>query len=145
MLRSVQAWHKSNFFDCLIVNELIPMKKAAVFKLAKGYFGRNKNVWTIARQKVHKGLQYSYRDRKAKKRSMHELWVTQINAATRQHGMVYSQFISGLIKEDVALNRKMLAELAVTEPYSFYALVSHVKERKSTPNINRGFTAELLQ
>jgi large subunit ribosomal protein L20 len=115
---------------------LLNMKKAAVFKLAKGYFGRNKNVWTIARQKVHKGLQYSYRDRKAKKRSMHELWVTQINAATRQHGMVYSQFITGLVKEDVALNRKMLAELAVTEPYSFYALVSHVKERKLALNIN---------
>ena len=87
-----------------------------ILDMAKGYRGRNKNVFRVAVEKVEKGLQYAYRDRKAKKRSFRSLWIQRINAATRIHDMTYSRFISGLIKAGVELDRKVLADIALKEP-----------------------------
>ena len=96
--------------------------------MAKGYRGRNKNVFRVAVEKVEKGLQYAYRDRKAKKRSFRSLWIQRINAATRIHDMTYSRFISGLIKAGVELDRKVLADIALKEPQAFAKLVETAKE-----------------
>ena len=95
--------------------------------MAKGYRGRNKNVFRVAVEKVEKGLQYAYRDRKAKKRSFRSLWIQRINAATRIHDMTYSRFISGLIKAGVELDRKVLADIALKEPQAFAKLVETAK------------------
>ena len=94
-----------------------------ILDMAKGYRGRNKNVFRVAVEKVEKGLQYAYRDRKAKKRSFRSLWIQRINAATRIHDMTYSRFISGLIKAGVELDRKVLADIALKEPQAFAKLV----------------------
>ena len=98
-----------------------------VLDMAKGYRGRNKNVFRVAVEKVEKGLQYAYRDRKAKKRSFRSLWIQRINAATRIHDMTYSRFISGLIKAGVELDRKVLADIALKEPQAFAKLVETAK------------------
>jgi large subunit ribosomal protein L20 len=98
-----------------------PYKKK-IFKLAKGFRGKGKNCYTVAKPRVYKALTYAYRDRKVKKRDMRGLWIQRINAASREYGMSYSHLMFGLAKSDVALNRKMLAELAVTEPQSFQAI-----------------------
>ena len=95
--------------------------------MAKGYRGRNKNVFRVAVEKVEKGLQYAYRDRKAKRRSFRSLWIQRINAATRIHDMTYSRFISGLIKAGVELDRKVLADIALKEPQAFAKLVETAK------------------
>lgn len=95
--------------------------------MAKGYRGRNKNVFRVAVEKVEKGLQYAYRDRKAKKRSFRSLWIQRINAATRIHDMTYSRFISGLLKAGVELDRKVLADIALKEPEAFAKLVETAK------------------
>ena len=95
--------------------------------MAKGYRGRNKNVFRVVVEKVEKGLQYAYRDRKAKKRSFRSLWIQRINAATRIHDMTYSRFISGLIKAGVELDRKVLADIALKEPQAFAKLVETAK------------------
>jgi len=100
--------------------------KAKVLSLAKGYTGRNKNTYRSAVARVEKGLQYAFRDRKAKKREMRSQWITQINAATREYDMKYSDFMHGLVTSNIALNRKVLSELAMQEPSSFYGLVQHV-------------------
>lgn len=97
-------------------------------KLAKGYRGRGKNCYRVAIEKVEKGLQYAYRDRRNKKRDFRKLWIQRINAAARLHGMVYSQFIRGLILANIEVNRKMLAEVAVSSPKAFEELVSKSKE-----------------
>lgn len=106
-----------------------------ILDMAKGYRGRNKNVFRVAVEKVEKGLQYAYRDRKAKKRSFRSLWIQRINAATRIHDMTYSRFISGLIKAGVELDRKVLADIALKEPQAFAKLVetakAALKDRKS--------------
>ena len=94
-----------------------------ILNMAKGYRGRNKNVFRVAVEKVEKGLQYAYRDRKAKKRSFRSLWIQRINAATRIHDMTYSRFISGLVKAGVELDRKVLADIALKEPQAFAKLV----------------------
>lgn len=99
-----------------------------IIKLAKGYRNRSKNCFRVAVQKVEKGLQYAYRDRRTKKRDFRRLWVQRINAAVRAHGMVYSQFINGLKHADVELNRKMLSELAVQQPESFARIVQVAKD-----------------
>ncbi|KAJ3672363.1 hypothetical protein LUZ60_007084 [Juncus effusus] len=99
------------------------MNKDKVFKLAKGFRGRAKNCIRIARERVEKALQYSYRDRRNKKRDMRSLWIERINAGSRLHGVNYGNFIHGLMKENVQLNRKVLSELAMHEPYSFKVLV----------------------
>lgn len=96
-------------------------------KLAKGYFGRRKNVWTVAKNAVEKALLYSYRDRRNKKRNFRALWITRINAGARQHGLSYSQFMGALKKNQIDLNRKVLADLAMNEPEAFKAIVKKVK------------------
>ena len=98
-----------------------------ILDMAKGYRGRNKNVFRVAVEKVEKGLQYAYRDRKAKKRSFRSLWIQRINAATRIHDMTYSRFISGLVKAGVELDRKVLADIALKEPEAFAKLVETAK------------------
>lgn len=96
-------------------------------KQAKGYFGRRKNVWTVAKNAVEKAMSYSYRDRRAKKRTFRSLWITRINAGARQHGMSYSQFMGGMKKSGIELNRKVLADLAMNHPEAFEAIVKKVK------------------
>lgn len=96
-------------------------------KLAKGYFGRRKNVWTVAKNAVEKGLSYQYRDRKNKKRTFRALWITRINAGARLHGMSYSVFMGKLKKNNIELNRKVLADLAMNHPEAFAAIVKGLK------------------
>ena len=102
-------------------------KRKKVLKMAKGYWGRKKNVWTVAKNQVEKGLQFAYRDRKAKKREFRKLWVQRINAGARQHGMSYSQFMGKLGQSGIELNRKVLADLAMNHPEAFKAVVEKVK------------------
>lgn len=102
-------------------------RKKKVLKLAKGSFGRRKNVWTVAKNSVEKGLGYAYRDRKAKKRSFRAIWIQRINAAAREHGMSYSEFMGKIHKSGVELNRKALADLAMNNPEAFKAIVEKVK------------------
>jgi large subunit ribosomal protein L20 len=102
-------------------------KRKRILKLAKGYFGRRKNVWTVAKNAVEKGLVYAYRDRKQKKRGFRALWIQRINAAARLHGMSYSQLIGKLSKSDIDLNRKVLADLAMNHPKAFEAVVEKIK------------------
>lgn len=98
-----------------------------VLKLAKGYRGRSKNCFKIALQRVEKALQYAYRDRRNKKRDMRGLWIQRINAAVRGYGLIYSKFIDGLIKANIMLDRKILADMAVNEPTAFELIVNKVK------------------
>lgn len=98
-----------------------------ILNMAKGYRGRNKNVFRVAIEKVEKGLQYAYRDRKVKKRTFRSLWIQRINAATRIHDLTYSRFISGLNKAGVELDRKVLADIALKEPEAFAKLVETAK------------------
>ncbi|CAA7196217.1 large subunit ribosomal protein L20 [Chryseobacterium defluvii] len=102
-------------------------RRKKIFKQAKGYFGRRKNVWTVAKNAVEKAMQYAYRGRKEKKRNFRALWITRINAGTREHGMSYSQFMGALKKNNVELNRKVLADLAMNHPEAFKAVVDQVK------------------
>ena len=96
-------------------------------KQAKGYFGRRKNVWTVAKNAVEKAMLYAYRDRRNKKRSFRALWITRINAGARMHGMSYSQFMGKLKANNISLNRKVLADLAMNHPEAFKAVVDKVK------------------
>lgn len=96
-------------------------------KLAKGYFGRRKNVWTVAKNAVEKGLQYAYRDRRAKKRDFRALWIQRINAGARINGLSYSALMGALNKSGIELNRKVLADLAMNHPDAFKAVVDQVK------------------
>ena len=98
-----------------------------VLDLAKGYRGRSKNVFRAAVEKVEKGLQYAYRDRRAKKRNFRALWIQRINAAVREHGMTYSQFISGAQKAGIELDRKVMSDIAAREPEAFKALVEQAR------------------
>ena len=102
-------------------------RRKRVLKLAKGYWGRRKNVFSIAKNAVEKGLVYAYRDRKVKKRTFRALWIQRINAASRQHGMRYSQFMGKLHANNVGLNRKVLADLALNNPDAFKAVIDSVK------------------
>ncbi|HMU98927.1 MAG TPA: 50S ribosomal protein L20 [Chitinophagales bacterium] len=102
-------------------------RKKKVYKLAKGYFGRRKNVWTVTKNAVEKGLAYAYVGRKLKKRDFRSLWIVRINAAVRNYGMSYSVFINKLNKAGVELNRKALADLALNNPEAFEAVVNKVK------------------
>lgn len=96
-------------------------------KLAKGYFGRRKNVWTVAKNAIEKGLVYAYRDRKAKKRDFRGLWIQRINAGVREYGLSYSKFMGGLKKANIDLNRKVLADLAMNHPEAFRGIVEKVR------------------
>lgn len=95
--------------------------------MAKGYWGARKNVWTVAKNTVEKGLQYAYRDRKTKKRMFRGLWIQRINAATRMEGMSYSVFIHKMNEKNIGLNRKALADLAMNHPEAFKAVMDMVK------------------
>ena len=98
-------------------------RRRKILKQAKGYWGRRSNVYTVAKHSVEKGLQYAYRDRRARKRTFRRLWIARINAGARQHGTTYSRLISGLKKAGVPLNRKVLADLAVRDKEAFKAVV----------------------
>ena len=102
-------------------------KRKRIMKLAKGFFGRKKNVWTVAKNAIEKGLVYAYRDRKQKKREFRGIWIQRINAGARAHGMSYSELIGKLKKGGVDLNRKVLADLAMNHPDAFTAVVNKVK------------------
>ncbi|MBR5197957.1 MAG: 50S ribosomal protein L20 [Alistipes sp.] len=96
-------------------------------KLAKGNFGSRGNVWTVAKNTVEKGLQFAYAHRREKKRNYRSLWIVRINAAVRMYGMTYSEFIGKMNVKGIALNRKVLADLALNEPKAFEAIVNAVK------------------
>ncbi|SMN10960.1 LSU ribosomal protein L20p [uncultured Candidatus Thioglobus sp.] len=98
-----------------------------ILKKAKGYTGRRKNVYRVAKQAVTKAGQYAYRDRRTKKRVFRNLWIARINAAAREHGISYSNFMHGLSNVHITINRKMLAELAVANKHAFSELVNIVK------------------
>ena len=98
-----------------------------VLKRAKGYYGRRKNVFRVAVQAVERGMQYAYRDRKKRKSDFRGLWIQRINAGVRMHGMTYSQFINGLKKATIEIDRKILAELVVNQPEAFKAIVEKVQ------------------
>jgi large subunit ribosomal protein L20 len=102
-------------------------KHKKVFKAAKGYYGRRKNTIRIAKQAVEKANQYAYRDRKNRKRTFRALWIQRINAAVREQGLTYGRLINGLGKAGVAVDRKVLADLAVREPTAFKALVEQAR------------------
>ena len=102
-------------------------RRKKILKQAKGYFGRRKNVHTVAKNAVEKGLQYSYRDRKVKKREFRSLWIQRINAASRRHDLSYSQLIGRLNQQQVGINRKVLADLAMNDPQAFDKIVEQVK------------------
>ncbi|CAM4342020.1 MULTISPECIES: 50S ribosomal protein L20 [Gillisia] len=102
-------------------------RRKKVLKQAKGYFGRRKNVWTVAKNAVDKAMLYAYRDRKNNKRNFRSLWIVRINAGARMHGMSYSQFMGGLKSAKIDLNRKVLADLAMNHPEAFGAIVNKVK------------------
>ena len=98
-----------------------------ILKLTRGNFGARKNVWTVAKNTWEKGLQYAYRDRKAKKRNFRALWIQRINAAVRAEDLSYSQFVGLLKKANIEINRKVLADLAMNHPVAFKAVVDKVK------------------
>jgi large subunit ribosomal protein L20 len=102
-------------------------RRKKVIKAAKGYFGRRKNVHTVAKNAVEKAMQYAYIGRKQKKRNFRSLWIQRINAGVREHGMSYSTFMGGISKKGIALNRKVLADLAMNNPEAFKAVVDKVK------------------
>lgn len=104
-------------------------RRKKVFKATKGYFGAKKNVWAVAKNAYEKGLQYAYRDRRNKKRSFRALWIQRINAATRMHGMSYSEFMGKVHKKNIEINRKTLADLAMNHPKAFEAIVKEVKKK----------------
>lgn len=102
-------------------------KRKRILKLARGYYGARKNVWTVAKNTWEKGLTYAFRDRKNKKRNFRALWIQRINAAARLEGMSYSQLMGGLHKANIEISRKVLADLAVNNPQAFKAIVEKAK------------------
>jgi large subunit ribosomal protein L20 len=108
-------------------------RRKKILNMAKGYFGARKNVWTVAKNAVEKGLGYAYRDRKAKKRQFRTLWIARINAAVRVQGISYSVFMGMYIKAGLGLNRKALADLAMNHPETFLAVVKTVQNAKPAP------------
>jgi large subunit ribosomal protein L20 len=102
-----------------------------VIKLAKGYRGRAKNCYRVAVEKVAKAMQYAYRDRRTKKRNFRALWIQRINAAARLHDLTYSEFIHGLTKASIEIDRKILSDLAISNPTAFTEIVNQVKAAAS--------------
>ncbi|MCD9563515.1 50S ribosomal protein L20 [Tenacibaculum maritimum] len=102
-------------------------RRKKILKQAKGYFGRRKNVYTVAKNAVEKAMTYAYRDRKNNKRNFRSLWIQRINAGARQFGMSYSQFMGKVKANDIELNRKVLADLAMNNPEAFKAIVDKIK------------------
>ncbi|HCR91256.1 MAG TPA: 50S ribosomal protein L20 [Prolixibacteraceae bacterium] len=103
-------------------------RRKKALKLTKGYWGARKNVWTVAKNTLEKGLVYAYRDRKTKKRNFRALWIQRINAAVRERGLKYSTFINGLKLAKIDLDRKVLADLAVCEPKTFDQIFERAKK-----------------
>jgi large subunit ribosomal protein L20 len=118
---------KLKFMPRSVNNVASRARRKRVMEMAKGYFGRRKNVWTVAKNAVEKGLVYAYRDRKAKKRDFRTLWIARINAGVRLHGMSYSEFMGKIKKAGIDLNRKVLADLAMNHPSAFEAVVKKLK------------------
>ncbi len=104
-------------------------RKRRIFKAAKGYEGTRHSLLKTAREAVHRGWQYAYRDRRQRKREMRRLWIARINAATREHGLSYSRFIAGLVRAGVEVDRKNLADLATADPAGFAELVELAKKQ----------------
>lgn len=102
-------------------------RRKKILKQAKGFYGKRKNVYTVAKNVVEKGMTYMFVSRKLKKRSYRQLWIARINAAVREEGLTYSEFISGLRKKGIELDRKVLADLAMNNPETFRNLVAQVK------------------
>ena len=102
-------------------------RRKKILKQAKGYFGRRKNVWTVDKNAVEKGLTYAYRDRKNKKRTFRALWITRINAGARLHGLSYSELMGKLKQNNINVNRKVLADLAMNNPEAFTEIINKVK------------------
>ena len=102
-------------------------RRKKILKQAKGYFGRRKNVWTVAKNAVEKGLQYAYRDRRNKKRNFRSLWIMRINAAARQNGLTYSELIHKLKENKIDINRKVLADIAMNDSVKFSDLIKQLK------------------
>ena len=102
-------------------------RRKKILKQAKGYFGRRKNVWTVAKNAVEKAMLYAYRDRRTKKRNFRSLWIARINAGAREHGLSYSQFMGKVKSNNIELNRKVLADLAMNKPQAFKAVVDKIK------------------
>lgn len=102
-------------------------RRKKILNLAKGYWGSRSKVYTVAKNTVEKGLQYAYRDRKAKKREFRALWIQRINAGARHHGLSYSQLMGKLTRSNIGINRKVLADLAMNEPAAFKAIIDAVK------------------
>ena len=102
-------------------------RRKRILSLTRGYFGGRRNVWTVAKNTWEKGLQYAYRDRKNKKRNFRALWIQRINAAARENGMSYSRLMGALHKNEIDINRKVLADLAMNHPEAFKAIVDKVK------------------
>jgi large subunit ribosomal protein L20 len=103
-------------------------RRKRILKFAKGYWGRKKNVWTVAKNQVERAWQQAYVGRKLKKRDFRRLWIQRINAAVRLHGLNYAQFINALKQSQIELNRKVLADLAMNHPEVFSAIVSEVQK-----------------
>ena len=102
-------------------------RRKKILKQAKGYFGRRKNVYTVAKNAIEKAMLYAYRDRKQNKRNFRALWIQRINAGAREHGLSYSQFMGKIKANNIDLNRKVLADLAMNEPAAFKAIVDKIK------------------
>jgi len=102
-------------------------RRKKIIKMASGYRGRSKNCFRVAKQSVEKGLQYAYRDRRAKKRDFRKLWIQRINAAARLHGLTYSQFMNGINKAGIEVDRKVMAEMAANAPEAFKGLVDQAQ------------------
>ena len=102
-------------------------RRKKILKQAKGYFGRRKNVWTVAKNAVDKAMLYAYTDRRNKKRNFRALWIARINAAARLNGMSYSQFMGKIKSHNIDLNRKVLADLAMNNPSAFEAIIKKIK------------------
>lgn len=102
-------------------------RRKRVLKHAKGYFGKRKNVWTVAKNAVEKGWEYAYEGRKQKKRDYRALWIARINAGVRAEGISYSKFMNALKEKNIHLNRKVLADLAMNDPQAFSAIIKQVK------------------
>lgn len=103
-------------------------RRKKILKAARGYFGARSKVYTVAKNAVEKAWSYAYRDRKVKKRAFRRLWIARINAATRLHGMTYSKFMHALKENEIDLNRKVLADLAMNQPEIFKSIVDKIKK-----------------
>lgn len=116
-------------------------RRKRILSLTRGYFGGRRNVWTVAKNTWEKGLQYAFRDRKAKKRSFRALWIQRINAAARLEGMSYSQLMGALHKAGIEMNRKVLADLAMNHPEAFSAIVKSAKNGTAKPAAKKAVKA----